>query len=291
MTLRVIVTRPAAQAAQWVNALTAQGFDAHSFPLIQIADALPPAQRTALHARAAQMDVCMWVSSNAVGYFFDQNGLLTQVNTAQAAIKLIVNGHTRHWATGPGTVAALQQHGVPLAQIDAPDAHAAQWDSAALWQRVAPQVQAGTKVLIVRGTDVGTPSASRDDLAQHIRAAGGAVEFAAVYARHAPSFTAAQVAWAQVAASDGSVWIFTSSQAVTHLPAIAAATPAQGAAPSRREGDSGRSQAADQPAWGQARCVATHERIAHTARAAGFAVVCTSRPGIADVVQSLKSML
>jgi uroporphyrinogen-III synthase len=286
MALRVIVTRPAAQAAQWVDALTAQGFDTHSFPLIEIADALLTNQRQALHTRAAQMDVCMWVSSNAVGYFFNENRLLTQVNTAQAAIELIVNRKLRHWATGPGTVAALQQHGVPLAQIDAPDAHAAQWDSAALWQRVAGQVQAGTQVLIVRGTDVGTPSASRDDLAQQIRAAGGAVEFAAVYARHAPAFTAAQMAWAQHAASDGSVWILTSSQAVTHLPAIAAA-----AAASAQGGHQEGNQAGHQGAWGQARCVATHERIAQAARAVGFAVVCTSRPGIADVVQSLKSML
>ncbi len=288
MALRVIVTRPAAQAAQWVDALSAQGFDAHSFPLIEIADALQPEQRQALHARAAQADVCMWVSSNAVGYFFETNRPVTQVNPAQAAIELIVNKKLRHWATGPGTVAALQQQGVPLAQIDAPDAQAAQWDSAALWQRVAGKIQADTKVLILRGTDVGTPSASRDDLAAQIRAAGGTVEFAAVYVRRAPSFTAAQVAWVRAAASDGSVWIFTSSQAVTHLPAIAAAASAQGG---DQAGDQAGGQGGQRGVWGQARCIATHDRIAQTARDAGFAVVCTSRPGVADVVQSLKSML
>jgi uroporphyrinogen-III synthase len=288
MALRVIVTRPAAQAVQWVDALTAHGFDAQSFPLIEIADALQPAQRQALHARAAQVDVCMWVSSNAVGYFFETNRPVTQVNPAQAAIELIVNTKLRHWATGPGTVAALQQHGVPLAQIDAPDAQAAQWDSAALWQRVAGQIQPGTQVLILRGTDVGTPSASRDDLAAQIRAAGGTVEFAAVYARRAPLFTAVQVAWAQAAGSDGSVWIFTSSQAVTHLPAIAAQAPAQGG---DQAGDQAGGQGGQRGVWGQARCIATHDRIAQTARDAGFAVVCTSRPGVADVVQSLKSML
>jgi uroporphyrinogen-III synthase len=291
MAPRVIVTRPAAQAAQWANALTAQGFDAHSFPLIEIADALQPAQRQALHARAAQADVCMWVSSNAVGYFFETNRPVTQVNPAQAAIELIVNKKLRHWATGPGTVAALLQHGVPLAQIDAPDTQAAQWDSAALWQRVAGQIQAGTQVLILRGTDVGTPSASRDDLAAQIRAAGGTVEFAVVYARRAPSFTAAQVAWARAAASDGSVWIFTSSQAVTHLPAIAAAAAAASAQGGDQSGGLGRQRGGHRGVWGLARCIATHDRIAQTARDAGFAVVCTSRPGIADVVQSLKSML
>jgi uroporphyrinogen-III synthase len=264
--LRVIVTRPADQARPWVDDLTAQGWQAQSFPLIEIADALDEAQRSALHARAAQMDVCMWVSSNAVSHFYQQKRPLAQVNTARAAINNIVSmQHIRHWATGPGTVAALQQHGVALAQIDAPDLQAAQWDSQALWQRVASQIQAAKKVLILRGEDVGTPSASRDWLAQQIHAAGGTVELVAVYQRRAPQFSAAQVAWAQEAANDGSVWIFSSSQALTHLPAIAGG-------------------------WVAARCIVTHERIAQAAQAKGFAVVCTSRPDVRDVVQSIKSL-
>jgi uroporphyrinogen-III synthase len=263
---RVIVTRPAEQAQQWVDALGAQGWQAQSFPLIEIADALDDVQRQALHARAAQMDVCMWVSSNAVGHFYQRNRPLAQQNNAQAAInKIVSQQHIRHWATGPGTVAALQQHGVPLAQIDAPDLQTAQWDSEALWQRVAVQIQPGKKALILRGEDVGTPSASRDWLAQQIRAAGGVVELAAVYQRRAPQFSAAQMAWALEAAHDGSVWVFSSSQALTHLPAITGG-------------------------WGQARCIVTHPRIALAARAKDFAVVCTSRPDARDVVQSLKSL-
>jgi uroporphyrinogen-III synthase len=208
----------------------------------------------------------MWVSGNAVGYFFKPNQATGQQNIAGAAINSVVaDTRLRHWATGPGTVAALVQHGVPVAQIEAPDADAAQWDSEALWQRVAGQIKPGSTVLILRGIDVGTPNASRDWLATQVRAAGGAVEFAAVYERRAPQFSTAQIAWAQQAAGDGSVWVFSSSQAVTHLPAI--------------EGG-----------WQDARCVATHERIAQAARAKGFAVVCTSRPAMEDVVRSIKSM-
>jgi uroporphyrinogen-III synthase len=267
---RAIVTRPAGQAAQWVAGLSAQGIAAQSFPLIDIADGLSPQQRQALHLHASQADVCMWVSANAVSYFFKPNQALAQQNIAGAAINSVVsnvlNSATlRHWATGPGTVAALVQQGVPMAQIDAPDANAAQWDSEALWKRVAGHIQPGKTVLILRGSDVGTPSASRDWLANQVRAAGGAVEFAAVYERRAPQFSAAQLAWAQQAARDGSVWVFSSSQAVTHLPVI--------------EGG-----------WQHARCIATHERIAQAARAKGFAVVCTSRPTMEDVVRSIKSM-
>ena len=275
--LRVIVTRPAGQAAPWVQALQAQGFDAQSFPLIEIRPALQSAALHALHVRMAQQtawDVCMWVSANAVSYFYQQNRPLAQWNVAQAATNLIVHdslqhpAHMRHWATGPGTVAALQAQGVPLGCIDAPDAQAAQWDAQALWQQVAGQVHAGSRVLIVRGVDVGTPSASRDWLAQQVRAAGAEVEYAEVYERHAPHFSAAQAAWARAGAQDGSVWVFSSSQALTHLPDVAAL----GAN------------------WSQARCVATHERIAQAARAQGFGVVCTSRPSTRDVVQSIKSM-
>jgi uroporphyrinogen-III synthase len=275
--LRVIVTRPAGQAAPWVQALQAQGLDAQSFPLIEIRPALQPAQLQALQARMGSQgswDVCMWVSANAVAYFYQQNWPLAQQNVAQAAINSIVKTEVihpvkmRHWATGPGTVAALQAQGVPLGSIDAPDAQAAQWDAEALWQQVAGQVQAGSRVLIVRGVDVGTPSASRDWLAQQVCASGGVVEFAAVYQRHAPHFSEAQTAWAHAAAVDGSVWVFSSSQAVSHLPDVAAL------------GGS----------WSQARCVATHARIAQAARAKGFGVVCTSRPSALDVAQSIKSL-
>jgi uroporphyrinogen-III synthase len=41
--MRVIVTRPAAEAAEWVEGLRARGFDAAALPLIDIraADAAP----------------------------------------------------------------------------------------------------------------------------------------------------------------------------------------------------------------------------------------------------------
>jgi len=55
---------------------------------------------------------------------------------------------TRAWAPGPGTARALQQAGWPAARLDSPPTEAAQFDSEALWQRVAPQVRPGARVLI-----------------------------------------------------------------------------------------------------------------------------------------------
>ncbi|MDQ3273162.1 MAG: uroporphyrinogen-III synthase, partial [Pseudomonadota bacterium] len=60
-----------------------------------------------------------------------------------------------------------------------------------------------------------------------------------------------------------SVWLFSSSEAVGHLP----------------PGD-----------WSQGRALATHPRIAEAARAAGWGVVVESRPTLADIVASIESM-
>jgi uroporphyrinogen-III synthase len=121
-------------------------------------------------------------------------------------------------------------------------------------------------VLVVRGRDPQGRSAGRDWLALQIEAAGAQVEFVAVYERRAPGLDDAQQALALRSASDGSVWLFSSSEAVANLRAL---LPDQ--------------------SWQQARAVATHPRIAQAARDAGFAVVCESRPALADVVASIES--
>ena len=71
----------------------------------------------------------------------------------------------------------------------------------------------------------------------------------------------------QASATDGSVWLFSSSEAVTNLCALAGGQ-----------------------SWSQARAVATHPRIALAARAAGFARVCEARPAMAELVASIESL-
>ena len=86
------------------------------------------------------------------------------------------------------------------------------------------------------------------------------------YQRGAPRFSAQEVALAQQAARDGSVWLLSSSEAVAHL---AEALPGQH--------------------WGAAHALATHPRIAEAARAAGFGTVRECRPALEDVVASIES--
>lgn len=275
---RVIVTRPAREAAHWVEQLGAHGIPAVALPLIAIGPSTAPGAQQALNQARAQQDqyrALMFVSGNAAAYFYESNQPLALIEQAQSAIK------TRAWAPGPGTARALEQAGVPRERIDGPAPDAPQFDSEALWQQVGPQIRPGDRVLIVRGRSA-TPhdaqesaqesahenaqGTGRDWLARQIEAAGGQVEFVVAYERGAPRLTADAVALAQQAAQDGSFWLLSSSEAVAHL---AEALPAQH--------------------WGAARALATHPRIAEAARQAGFGLVRECRPALEDVVASIES--
>jgi len=264
---RVIVTRPERDAARWVQSLVQRGLQAEALPLLRI-DALPdsPAVQQAWR-EITSYAALMFVSGNAVEAFFASNQPPALTGRAQAAIDFVAGEGPRWMAPGPGTVAALRAAGVPAARIDAPAADAGQFDSEALWALVAGRAWQGRRVLIVRGQSAGgdaPPGANgRDWLARQLAAAGAQVRFVPVYQRSAPLFTAQQRLRIKQAAADGSVWLFSSSEAVGHLP------PQD---------------------WSQARAVATHPRIAEAVRAAGWAVVAESRPALEDIVASIESL-
>lgn len=263
---RVIVTRPERDAESWVSALAQRGFRAEALPLIKI-EALPvsPALQQAWR-EIGSYAALMFVSGNAVTAFFASNPAAAPVSRGDEAIDSIAHTGQRYLAPGPGTVAALRQAGVPASHIDAPPASAGQFDSEALWAVLADRDWQGQRVLIVRGQSAAAEpagGAGRDWLARQLAAAGALPEFVAVYRRAAPQFSAQQLVTLREAASDGSVWLFSSSEAVAHLP------PAD---------------------WSQARAVATHPRIADAVRAAGWGVVAESRPALADIVASIESI-
>lgn len=272
--MRVLVTRPQREATAWVRDLCAAGHQAEALPLIAIEPVTErSAERAALDVAWAQLGQyahVMFVSANAVLGFFAARPAGAAGWSCEG---LPGQQGPRAWAPGPGTGLALRQAGVSPACIDAPAADAAQFDSEALWQQVGSTFQAGQRVLIVRGTD-DAPSqsatavgAGRDWLAQQVRQAGGTVDFVVSYQRACPRLDAVTLQLAAQAASDGTVWIFSSSEALRHLHALL-----------------------PQQHWGQARALATHVRIADAARQFGFGEVCVSRPALADVLASLESM-
>ncbi|WP_367848988.1 uroporphyrinogen-III synthase [Rhodoferax sp. WC2427] len=259
--MHVIVTRPAQDAQRWVRELLKQGLQATTLPLIAIAPAANALAVQQAWQNMAHYQAAMFVSGNAVQHFYASNQASALIEQAQATI------NTRAWATGPGTVAALRQAGVAADQIDAPDAAAGQFDSEALWHIVAPQVQPGSRILVVRGSDHTGEAAGRSWLAEQLAAAGAQLDTVVAYERRAPVFSPDQLRQAQQACGDGSVWLFSSSEAIAHLQTL---LPGQD--------------------FRTARAVATHGRIAQAARRAGFGVVCESRPLLADIVASIESL-
>jgi len=275
---RVLVTRPALDAQRWVQSLQQNGFLAEALPLIEIAPLTRAADAEALEQVWHTLDhysALMFVSSNAVSHFFGLKEAAAQSIRIRPAIKYIAST-TRFLAPGPGTAAALRAAGVPQGQIDAPPPDAAQFDSDALWQVIGGQEGrrdwAGRRVLIVRGQVDGaasTDSPGRDGLARQWIGVGATVDFLSVYERRTPQWSPAQISRAQNAAADGSVWLFSSSEAVANL----------GLQPGIKGMD-----------WYQSRAVATHPRIAQAARAAGWGVVVESRPALDDIVRCLRSI-
>jgi uroporphyrinogen-III synthase len=259
--MRVIVTRPAREAGHWVRELASLGVQAQALPLISIEPVADTAPLRRAWAQLAQYSAAMFVSGNAVELFLQGKVPPARIQWSSGAIK------TRAWAPGPGTRETLVAAGVDVTLIDSPPADAAQFDSEALWRVVAGQVQAGDRVLIVRGGDEdegGGQGSGREWLAAQLASAGASVETIAAYVRRAPRLDAAQLALARQASGDGSAWLFSSSQAIANL---ARALPGQD--------------------WSAARAIATHPRIAQAARDAGFGVVCESRPAVAAVAAVL----
>ena len=176
--MRVVVTRPRREAQRWVAGLAAAGHEALALPLIEVAPPADPAPVRQAWAKLGDYAAVMFVSANAADYFFASKPPPSPVTIDVFATT------TRAWATGPGTMAALRRAGLAAACIDAPPSDSGQFDSEALWQVVASQLQPGQRVLIVRGDDegaanggVGEPSGAgvgrgRDWLATTLTTAG-----------------------------------------------------------------------------------------------------------------------
>ena len=251
--MRVIVTRPAAQAADWVLDLRGHGIDAVALPLISIeavADAAPlvDAWRT-----LAQRRLVVFVSPNAAQHFFARRP------EALGWPPSVLAG-----SPGPGTTRALIELGVPAAQIVEPAPGAAQFDSESLWVQLQPRDWCDADVLIVRG------DGGRDWLADTLRQHGARVDHLSAYQRAAPRLDADERAVLQAALESPSthVWFFSSSEAIAHLQTLVA--PGTG--------------------WAGARAIGTHPRIVAAARQCGFADVVECRPSLAAVVACIQSI-
>ena len=250
--MRVIVTRPAEQAVQWVKNLRDAGITAFALPLIDIAAPLDAAAVEQAWRGLARRRLVVFVSPNAAAQFFAQRpaGCAWPDDVAAASI-------------GPGTTQTLQRLGVPAAAIIEPAADAARFDSEALWLRLATRDWSGAGVLVVRG------DGGRDWLADTLKQRGAQVEFVCAYRRMAPTLTddARQCLADAIARPGEHLWFFSSSEAIAHLLQL---RPGQ--------------------AWSASHALATHPRIAQRARECGFGVVRETRPTFDAVVACIQSI-
>lgn len=257
----VLVTRPQPQADEWVARLQALGLSATALPLLGIADAADTAPvRAAWRAiteagadRGDALALVMFVSPNAVERFF-----------ALRPPGAVWPAHLLAGGVGPGTRAALLQSGVPEAAVRTPPEAGGRFDSEALWVLLRPQIDwTGRSALIVRG------EGGRDWLADTLRQQGATVRFVEAYRRTVPVPDATgQAALRQALARPGDYcWLFSSSEAVGHLPALA-----------------------PQADWSLARALATHPRIAEAARRLGMVQVRQVAPSPEAVAAALRDL-
>ena len=228
--MRLIVTRPAAQAHGWVQALQDLKVDACALPLLGIE---PLDDTTALQADwygLGSLAMVMFVSANAVEHFFAARpaGVTWPLQLAAAS-------------TGPGTSAALRAAGVQRIVQPAPEE--GQFDSEALWRQLRDQAWSGSQVMIVRGEE------GRSWLADTWRAAGAGVTMRVAYRRVAPRLSPAEQVLLQQAMARPAEhrWLFSSSEAVGHLQRLIPLAQ-----------------------WGSSAAMASHPRIAQAASDIGF---------------------
>lgn len=253
--MRVVVTRPADQAAEWVAALQARGIDAAALPLIGIAPADDADAVRAAWARIGTLRLVVFVSPNASQQFFDAHP------THGAWPASVLAG-----SPGPGTTRTLIGLGVPRECIVEPAGDAAQFDSESLWAQLAGHDWHGAEVLVVRG------EGGRDWLVDRLRDHGAQVVCLQAYRRTPPALTAQEALLLEDALAQPArhLWFFSSSQAIDNLADLGPAV-----------------RAAD---WSGAHAIATHPRIAERARQLGIANVTEARPTLDAVLACIQSI-
>lgn len=286
MTPLLLVTRPRDQALTWVQELQGLGLRAAAVPLLGI-DPLPPGDPLAAARDIARLRLfglpaassrpsgacrlAVFVSPNAVQHFFAQ---------PPGASGAAFVWPSQAWAAapGPGTAAALQACGVPAERILQPAPDSPQFDSASLWKTLQCHDWRGCEVLVVRG------EGGREELMEHLQAAGAQVQVVSTYRRGPPTLLPPerQQLWASLCEPRHALWLFSSSEALGHLLPLVQGLlhdppPTQPAGPAAPRSFDPESWAAQVPA------LATHPRIVEHAHRLGFKRTVACRPGLTDV--------
>lgn len=262
-----VLTRPDGQSAALAARLAEAGCDVLEFPLIDIAPVDDPAPLDAAFAALGAYALVIFVSPNAIDRALAQYGAIWP-NALPVGV------------VGPGSVAALERHGIaaPAHRVIAPQAPAdggvPHYDSESLFASIetafgGAQALAGKRVLIVRG------DGGREWLAERLREAGADVTLVAAYRRVVPEPRIG--AWERVhalLAGAPHAWLVTSSEGVRNLHELART----------------HLNDAEIEALKHAPLVTPHPRIEQTARALGFDRITLTGAGDERIVRAFRTM-
>ena len=164
---RIVVTRPAVQAAGLAQMIADAGGDAVLFPLLEIGPADDPLPLQRAVERLGDYALAVFVSPNAIDYALPA---MLAAGSWPVSLQAAV--------IGPSSAAQLARHGVR--NVVAP---ALRYDSEALLELPALQGPAisGKRVLLLRG------NGGRELLAQTLGARGAQVDAVCCYQRRAPA--------------------------------------------------------------------------------------------------------
>ncbi len=157
--LRVVVTRAAHQAAEWVKTFEAAGAAVVALPLIEVAavDETEPLARAA--ARVVSFDWLVFTSANAVRAFLE---MVSPADLPPVA------------TVGPSTSGALRAYGVePRIEAETPRA-------VGLADALEPEIGSGCRILVPQAED------ARPDLVEGLRAHGAEVRPVVAYRKRLP---------------------------------------------------------------------------------------------------------
>jgi uroporphyrinogen-III synthase len=196
--LRILVTRPAHQAAHLCELIRAAGGEPVPLPMLVIEPPRDLAAARALIMRLDEFDLAVFVSANAV-----ERGLALIREHGP------LPPHIKVATVGERTAAALVQAGVPV-HITAPPP----FNSEALLTCPELDAVAGRRILIFRG------EGGRERLAETLRQRGADVRYAEVYRRAAPQ---ADLAGVVDHAGEIAVVVVTSRDGLLNLMGLAEA--------------------------------------------------------------------
>ena len=173
--MRVLVTRPAAQAKVMIELLREHGFEVQHQPCLMIAP-IEPHSKDGLQSKQWAMDLDTFdhvivISTNAAQYWLD----LVQDYWPQWPVGV------QWWAMGETTQAQLVAAGIDAGRPNTGDT------SEALLADLLPQIKSHDKVLIVRGCG------GRETLSDVLVAAGAKVDYAQCYQRKVPNISSEQL--------------------------------------------------------------------------------------------------